>query len=100
MMKLCFSVPDIKLTRERQKSTSGWANPYQTRKGGKRVTKPGNKKYDKRHFGSNRKIGTREVISQSSRSEIRSSAKSRHNGEELFSVNAAESVSSPYKLGG
>lgn len=78
MMKLCFSVPDIKLTRERQKSTSGWANPYQTRKGGKRVTKPGNKKYGKRHFGSNRK----------------------GNGGELFSVNAAESVSSPYKLGG
>lgn len=41
MMKLCSSVPDMKLTRDRQENISGWANPHQTRKRGKSVTMPG-----------------------------------------------------------
>lgn len=57
MMKLCSSVPDIKLTRGRQNSISGWVNPYQRRIRGKRVAKPGNKKYNNGLFGSNRKSG-------------------------------------------
>lgn len=32
MMKLCSSVPDIKLTRERQNSISGWVNPLSKKK--------------------------------------------------------------------
>lgn len=75
MMKLCCSAPNIKLTRERHKSISGWANPYQTRKRGKVMTKPGNKKYVNGLFESNRKNGTRKVIFQSIRLEIRLSAK-------------------------
>lgn len=77
MMKLCSSVPDINLTRGRQNSISGWVNPYQRRRRGKWVAKPGNKKYNNGLFGSNRKSGTRDVISHSIGSEIRSLVKRR-----------------------
>lgn len=75
MMKLCSSVPDIKLTRERHNSISGWVNPYQRRRRGKRVAKLGNKKYINGMFGSNIKSETRDVISHSIESEIRSLVK-------------------------
>lgn len=42
MIKLCSSVADIKLTRGRQNSISGWVTPYQRRRG-RRVAKPVNK---------------------------------------------------------
>lgn len=74
MVKLYCSVPDIKLTRKGQKSISGWANQ---KKGGSGLTKLGKKGCGNGLFKSNRKSGIREDISQSFRSEVRSSIK-RH----------------------
>lgn len=94
MMELCSSVPDIKLTRERQNSISGWVNPYQRRRRrGKRVAKLGNKKYINGLFGSNIKSETRDVISHSIESEIRSLVKKASRWRIIFPphpINAAD----------